>query len=386
MLAALALLAAFAAPSYAAPQYSFTKVVDSVEDGFEPFSFECSAINSRGDIAFRTARVRRNETQLIQGIYRANAAGHRRTTIAEFGDGFDFLGQSPSINDLGDVSFAVRDFSERDFSDTQSIMRGGGGRPTTIATTADEFQQFGFEPTVNNSGLVAFKAQLDTFDQFTFDQGLFSGEGGNRAAITTHYLSSTSQFSEFGTLSRPSINNLGGIAFAVPFDGESTAGVFVTQGTGFKTIAAADPNVNVGWPTLNDAGTVAFHRLFNDRPGEELVTGNGGTLTVVAGTSRPFQSFGQFFGITPPALNNNGGIAFYADLDAGGSGIFVGPEAVADRVIATGDTLDGSAVTSLRFCDEGLNDSGQLAFQATFADATAPFGTRVAIYRATPQR
>jgi hypothetical protein len=41
----------------------------------------------------------------------------------------------------------------------------------------------------------------------------------------------------------------------------------VTQGTGFKTIAAADRNVNVGWPTLNDAETVAFHRLFNDRPG-----------------------------------------------------------------------------------------------------------------------
>lgn len=55
-------------------------------------------------------------------------------------------------------------------------------------------------------------------------------------------------------------------------------------------------------------------------------------------------------------------------------------------MIATGDTLDGATVTSLRFCDEGLNDAGQLAFQATFRDTTAPFDTRVAIYRATPQR
>jgi hypothetical protein len=386
ILAALALLATFAAPTGAAPKYSFTKVADSVEDGFDPFSFECSAINNRGDIAFRTARGRRSETQLVQGIYRANADGRRRTTIAEFGDGFDFLGQFPSINDRGDVAFAVRDFSERDFTETQSIMRGDGGRPTTIATTADEFQQFGFEPTVNNSGLVAFKAQLDTLDQFNFDQGLFSGQDGNRASITTHYLSSTSQFSEFGPLSRPSINNLGDIAFAAPPDGGDTSGVFVTQGTGFKTIAAADPNVNVGWPTLNDAGTVAFHRLFNDRAGEELVTGDGGALTVAADTSGPFQSFGQIHGITPPALNNTGDLAFFADLDAGGSGIFVGPKAVADRVIATGDTLDGSTVKNLTFCDEGLNDSGQLAFQATFADTTAPFDTRVAIYRATPQR
>jgi hypothetical protein len=184
MLAALALLATFAAPTHAAPKYTFAKVADSVEDRFEPFSFECSAINNRGDIAFRTARRRRGETQLVQGIYRANADGRRRTTIAEFGDGFDFLGQIPSINDLGDVAFAVRDFSPKDFSETQSVMRGDGGRPMTIATTAaGEFHQFGFEPTVNNSGVVAFKAQLNTFDQFNFDQGLFSGQDGNRPAL-----------------------------------------------------------------------------------------------------------------------------------------------------------------------------------------------------------
>jgi hypothetical protein len=35
-LAALALLATFAAPASAAPKYTFTKVADSVEDGFGP--------------------------------------------------------------------------------------------------------------------------------------------------------------------------------------------------------------------------------------------------------------------------------------------------------------------------------------------------------------
>ncbi len=375
------------AQAQSAPQYAFTKVADSAEDGFDPFSFECSAINNRGDIAFRTARPARGGGPVIQGIYRANANGKKLTTIAEFGGpghGFDFLGQIPSINDQGQVSFAVSQISERDFVETQSVMRGSGQKPTTIATTAGDFQRFGFEPTVNNEGVVAFKAQLDSFDQFNFDQGLFSGQDGKRSTLTTHYLSSTSQFSEFGSLSRPSINNLGNIAFEAPLDGESTSGIFVTEGGGFKTIAAPDPNVNVGRPNLNDSGTVAFHRFFNDRAGEELVTGNGGPLTVVADTSGPFQSFGFFFGFTPPALNNNGGVAFLADLDSGGSGIFVGPDPVTDRVIGTGDTLDGSSVTNLRFCDEGLNDSGQLAFQATFNDPSVPEGARVAIYRATP--
>jgi hypothetical protein len=381
-------LGAMLSAAQAAPQYTFTKVADSAEDGFDPFSFECSAINNRGDIAFRTASSPRRGSQLIQGIYRANADGSRLTTITEVGDGFDFLGQIPSINDLGEVSFALRDFTQRgpNFLETQSIMRGDGRKPpVTIASTADEFHQFGFEPTVNNSGAVAFKAQLDSFDQFNFDQGLFSGQDGKRSTLTTHYLSSTSQFSEFGSLSRPSINNLGEIAFEAPLDGESTSGIFVTEGNGFKTIAAPDPNVNVGRPNLNDSGTVAFHRFFNDRVGEELVSGNGGPLTVLADTSGPFQSFGfTFVGFTPPALNNNGDVAFFADLDSGGSGIFVGPDPVADRVIGTGDTLDGSTVTNLRFCDEGLNDSGQLAFQATFNDPSVPEGVRVAVYRATP--
>jgi hypothetical protein len=365
-----------------APQYTFTKVADSAEDGFDPFSFECSAINNRGDIAFRTARPARGGGPVIQGIYRANANGKKLTTIAEFGGpghGFDFLGQIPSINDQGQVSFAVREVSERDFTETQSVMRGGGMKQTTIATTADEFNRFGFEPTVNNEGVVAFKAELDTFDQ-----GLFSGQGGNRANITTHYLASTSQFSEFGSLSRPSINNLGDIAFEESAD-SGGSGVFVTEGSSFTTIAEPDPNVNVGRPNLNDSGTVAFHRFFNDRAGEELVSGNGGPLTVIADTCGPFQSFGvTFVGFTPPALNNHGDVAFFAELDSGGSGVFVGPDPVADRVVGTGDTLDGSAVTNLRFCDEGLNDSGQLVFQATFDDPSVPDGVRVAIYRATP--
>jgi hypothetical protein len=106
--AALALVAGLAPPAFA-QGYVFTKVVDSAADGFDPFSFECSAINNRGDIAFRTARVDPVAPRLIQGIYRANTEGDERlTTIAEFGESFDFLSQIPSNNDLGEVAFAVR--------------------------------------------------------------------------------------------------------------------------------------------------------------------------------------------------------------------------------------------------------------------------------------
>jgi hypothetical protein len=66
VLAALAVLVAFATPARA-QGYSFTRVADSAADGFDPFSFECSAINNRGDIAFRTARAPRRGAQVVQG-------------------------------------------------------------------------------------------------------------------------------------------------------------------------------------------------------------------------------------------------------------------------------------------------------------------------------
>jgi hypothetical protein len=53
-------------------------------------------------------------------------------------------------------------------------------------------------------------------------------------------------------------------------------------------------------------------------------------------------------------------------------------------VISTGDTLDGTTVQNLVFCEEGLSDSGQLAFVATLADPTTPEGLRVAVFRAVP--
>jgi hypothetical protein len=69
---------------------------------------------------------------------------------------------------------------------------------TTIASTADEFNFFGFDTSISNIGEVAFKAELD--EEFGFEEGLFSGFG---RAVTTHYLASTSDFG--GNDSRPAI-------------------------------------------------------------------------------------------------------------------------------------------------------------------------------------
>jgi hypothetical protein len=366
---------ALASPAQA-QDYSFTKVADSTADNFEPFSFGCATINARGDIAFKAGRLAPDGFNTIPGIYRVNADGSL-TTIAEDAKRFVTLGFSPSMNDLGEVSFAARiDGGKK--PDTESILRGGGKNKklTTIASTADEFNFFGFDTSISNSGEVAFKAELD--EEFNFEEGLFSGSG---RAITTHYLASNSDFG--GNDSRPSINNLGRIGFdeSVNFD----SGIFAGREGVFTTIAAPDPEVFVHSPVLNDVGTAAFYRSFFDEATqqfvEEIATGDGGPLSTVADTRGGFGSFG----FRPPSQNNAGVVAFQATLDDfSTTGIFVGSDPVADRVIATGDTLDGATVQNLTFCEEGLSDSGQLGFVAQLEDSASPNGFRMAVFRATP--
>ena len=137
-------------------------------------------------------------------------------------------------------------------------------------------------------------------------------------------------------------------------------------------------------PTFNDAGTAAFVRSGFDETTQsfvsEIVTGGGGPLTVVADTRGELGSFG----FRPPSINEVADVAYLASLDDfTTTGIFVDPDPVADWVIATGDTLDGSTVTNLTFCEEGLSDSGELAFVAMLDDPSSPDGFRTAVFRAT---
>lgn len=377
--ACFALLLAMASAAQAAP-YTFANVADSARDDFNPNSFTCASINNRGDIAFKAGRTSADGLNSFDGIYRANADG-TMTTIVEDPNRkqFGFVGNFPSINDFGEVSFAAN--LSPDFE--QAILRGNGRRLTTIATTTKEFNFFGFDTSVNNNGEVAFKAELDNFDE-----GLFSGTG---AKLTTHYLNSADALLDGqpvrfgGNDSRPAINNLGEIAFDESVQPNFDRGIFAGRAGVFRTIAAPDPNASVDVPVSNDAGTAAFYRSFVDATGQfvtSIATGSGGPLTTVVDTTGPF----GFFGFRPPSLNNKGDVAFIAVLDDfQTTGIFTGPRAVQDRVVQTGDKLDGATVRGLTFCEEGLNDSGTLAFIADLADPSAPNGFRTAVFRAAPK-
>jgi len=181
-------------PRSAVPAYAYTVVADSGEDGLDPFASGCASINDQGSIAFRAGRLADDGFDTVDGIYRADAGRSALTTIVESEARFDFLGRNPSMNDVGQVSFAASLEAGG-----EAILRGGGGPPTVIARTKPgRFNFVGFDTSVNDEGRVAFKAELD--ERYGFDEVLFSGAG---EAVATHYRASSSD-STAPTRDRPS--------------------------------------------------------------------------------------------------------------------------------------------------------------------------------------
>lgn len=307
----------------------------------------------------------------------------------------------PAINDQGTVVF-------QSFLDAggEGIFTGSGGETTTIATTSGSFSRFAdIEPTINDDGTVAFFAGLDTEDQGIFtsssgeiaevadlssstfvyapainDQGtvafatadpspggsgIFTSSGGNTMTI----VDDSSPL--FASVSDPAINNKGTVAFRADLDAEGN-GIFTSSGGEITTIVDNSGSFNsITNPVINNEGTVAFQARY-EMGGRGIFTGSGGETTTIADNSGAFDSFIDL------ALNDEGTVAFQAALDAGGEGIFTGSDLVADKVIATGDSLFGSTVTNLFFQNNGLNSSGQIVFTAGLADGTQ------GVFRAEP--
>jgi hypothetical protein len=76
-------------------------------------------------------------------------------------------------------------------------------------------------------------------------------------------------------------------------------------------------------------------------------------LTLVAASTDGFIDFGEV------TIDNAGGVAFEGKLLDGGHGIFTGPDPVADKIVATGDTLGGEFVTDVKLGN--LNEACQLS-------------------------
>ena len=336
-------------------RYTFTRIADT--NGFPGGIQAPVALNDAGQVAFVAA-----PTDTETGVFVGN--GQVITTAADTTSAFTFFG-FPGINGAGQPTFfaaktnqrhgyyagmdgavtivedrgAVHNFGGDVFSSpsgsfstvevvlslprsAEAIVASEGGRAIRIADTSGIFQLLDGDPRVNAAGLVAFHAR-----RRDSSQGIFVGKGG---ALTT-------------------------IA--------DTSGPFLS----FKDS-----------PAVNDRGEVLFQAELNGSNGGRisgLFLSSHGRIRTVVDSSGAFVDFGE-----APGLNSEGQIAFVGVTRSGLVGIFTGDDPIADRVIAVDDPLDGSTVSGLETFWSSLNNDGQIAFVAELADG------RTAIYRADPAR
>ena len=89
--------------------------------------------------------------------------------------------------------------------------------------------------------------------------------------------------------------------------------------------------IGFGYPTINNAGTVAFRAARANGP-TGIFTGNGGPVSKVADTSGIYRSI-QY---EPPAINDAGAVTFLSSVDDGTAGIFTVDATGGTRTIAAG--------------------------------------------------
>jgi len=340
----------------AANAYTFTKIADTNDPFREIFNFS-SPINDQGTVAFRAIV----NTAAVVGVF--TGSGGAITTIADRTSGSFLDFGTPAINNEGTVAF----YAFLGPGET-GIFTASGGTITTIADTSGLFSQIGngapSNPAINDQGTVVFRASLRSGGE-----GIFISSGG----VINTIADTNGPFSDFFYAASPAINNEGTVVFSAALD-NGNEGIFASSGGAITTIAETSGPFSCfgGFPLINNRGTLAFSAPL-DTGSCGVVTSRNGVVTTIADTS------GLFSFVGPYGINEEGTVALFAQLDAGGEGFFISSGAVTNKVIAIGDILFGSPVTSLYGITNGLNNSGQLSFYAELADGTE------GIFRADPE-
>ena len=327
-----------------AQAFTFTEIANTKSSDFT--GFQSTAINNLGEVAFTAEAV--GQVGIFQGD------GGAVSTLIPFTTG---------LTDIGDIDFNSAGTVAFSKNSIPGIFTSDGVVTTTIISPDTALGKIGFlpntytAPDINEAGAIAFRAT----DFGTSKSALFLAKGGTTTVIA--------ESPEFDIL-RFSLNNNNEVAFFAISDAAADGDAVFLSENGGAPVPLPDP---LGFGTvegiaLNDSGMVAFDTLFLDNmdvPLQGVFTQNGGNVIPIVDTSGSFSSFGR------PALNNAGVPVFTAELDTGEVGLFAGPDPVNDRIIAIGDKLFGSTVTSLGFIEQtGLNNSGQLTFGASFADGS----------------
>jgi hypothetical protein len=318
------------------------------------------AINDLGDVAFE-ANLRSGGA----GIFTRHSDGSQGPIIAITSDLIRDFYLSPYMNDSGTVAFGA------DLRDgRQVIFTGRGQELTPIADNGPDSPLSSLPPPaarVGSDGTVCFQALLSSGGK-----GFFLGDGG---LLSILYVTG-GRYSAFPGSPASKVHGDNTVAFRATLTG-GPDGVFRGDGLHTETIVTAGNTYSSFLGSeINDAGTVGIIANLT-AGGQAIVIAKDGTLTTFVDTSGPFSHVAE----GKLSISNLEGAVFGADLAAGGTGIFDGPDPVADKILATGDPFDGSTVVGFPvnyLNPRGRNNEGQVIFRVNLADG------RTVLVRADP--
>ncbi len=334
-------------------------------------------LNNAGQVAFDG--LSGTEARIVRG------SGGPLTTIAAQNTGaltptlVGFTGGAYAINASGQVAFGA--YNDGPGS---GVYRGDGTTLVALDDTTDP----NVYPSINSSGTVAFRTSTPTGAAIYF---------GNTSSLTLLASAQAGTGHPFASIGNPAINDAGTLAFfaqdPAPMPGPGIGQERIYTSTPAGVLAEVTNTNSGGWSVMGGAlagnlvisnsGAIVFEGIMqaDGRQGVYLATPDGGggyNLSTIADTTGAYASF-AFDAISGLSINATNQVAFRASLDGSSTvGIFTGPDPVADKVIATGDKLDGKTIAGVSLGRFALNDLGEVAFFVTFTDSTG------GVYRATP--
>lgn len=277
-------------------------------------------------------------------------------TVAWSGDGA--AGQEGIYRDAGGGAALV--------ADRNALVPGG--------QTGELFDLFVFAP-VSRGGEVVFHAVGDGGLAATPTEGIYTNAGGTLAALADSNTTMPGTTETFAFLSTPDVD--GG---AVAFRGWSASGfqgLYRIEPGGLVTVADETTLAPSGLPFLSfggdpaiSGGAIAFRGT--DTGGNTGIFVDDGTdLLLVADESTPIPGApGSTFNVFGNHAIDGGAVVFEGIGKPGSEiGLYTNLGGGLEKVIDTGDALDGKAIVELEISREALADQ-QVAFWARFADGS----------------
>lgn len=310
------------------------------------------------------------------------------------GGAFTYFGETPWLNNAGDVSFQQR-------GNLDGIYRGAPlvkvARVSEAAPESGTFASLRFGG-MNDAGQITFHAFLSNTTPASANSAIYRGDGSSLIEIARTGSPIPGGEGTFASVeSYTKVNEQGAVAFS---GSSSTSRSAIFRGNGAVTTTIAregQPAPAIGGGTdgtytsaivrpvsINDQGQVAFTlSVAGASVGSTtgLFRGDGEQAAMIlrSGQAAPDASggtTGTFYSWDRPVINNNGDVIVWAQLQgipggsANNSGLFVGDGTTLRQIVRSGDPApDGNGRLQIFGRNAIINDAGQTAFQTSHTGA-----------------